>query len=520
MQSRGVVRAAGVVGSATLLSRILGYVRDMVIAYFFGTADAADAFFVAFRIPNLFRRLFAEGALTVAFVPLFTGYLVQDSRESADEFANVVFTFLSLVLVVFSLVGIVFSPFVVKVMAWGFTNEQSKFELTVLLTRIMFPYIFFVSLVALCMGILNALKHFAAPALSQVLLNLSMIASVVLFFSFFAQPVLALAYGVLVGGFLQLALQVPFLKHKGIQLTFRSHFSHPGLKKLARLMLPAALGAAVYQVNMMIITMLASFLPKGSVSYLYYADRVFEFPLSLFGIALSTAVLPAFSDHVAQNDQEGLKNTLAYSLRLVLFATIPAMVGLFVLSEPIVRLLFERGAFTEEATLLTAQALLCFTVGLWAVSGARIVVNIFYAFQDTWTPVKVTILTIIVNLVFSLLLMGPMKHAGLALAISLSSMVNLITLLAILRVRLGRLGMKKVGGSALRVLVSSAVMGVVVYGTHRSGFWMTHYVPGHEAVVLSVSICLGVVTFLICSLLLKCEEVHSLWESVRRKQGE
>ena len=515
MKSQGVVRAAGIVGFATLLSRILGYVRDMVIAYFFGTAASADAFFVAFRIPNLFRRLFAEGALTVAFIPIFTGYLVQESKESASRFVNAVFTLLSLILLLVSLLGIVFSPLIVKLMAWGFAADPDKFELTVLLTRIMFPYIFFVSLVALCMGILNALKHFAAPALSQVLLNLSMILSVVLLFRSFSQPVLTLAFGVLVGGFLQLALQVPFLTRRGVTLTWQFNFAHPGLKKLVKLMLPAALGAAVYQVNMMVITMIASFLPEGSVSYLYYSDRVFEFPVSVFGIALSTALLPALSEHVAKNEIEALKSTLTHALQLTFFITIPAMVGLGVLGLPIVRVLFERGAFTVEATALTAQALFCFNLGLWAVSGARVVVNVFYAFQDIWTPVKVTTLTIVVNLVLSVLLIKPLKHSGLALAISLSSMVNLTVLLVILRVRLGKLGLKKVIFSSVKILFSSLLMGVVVYGIYHARLWASFQFPARELVILLTSIVLGVIVFFTCAVLLKSEELFSLWEGVR-----
>jgi len=270
VQSHKVVRAASVVGVATLLSRILGYVRDMVIAYFFGTTGAADAFFVAFRIPNLFRRLFAEGSMTVAFIPIFTEYLVHESKKDAYEFANTVFAFLSLFLVILSVAGILAAPFIVKIMAWGFIDDKEKFALTVLLTRIMFPYIFFISLVALSMGILNSLKHFAAPALAPVLLNLSMILSVIILMPYFSQPVLALALGVIIGGFIQLALQIPFLKKKEVTLKVSFNFSHPGLKRLVKLMLPAVLGAAVYQINIVIITMIASFLPAGSVSYLYY----------------------------------------------------------------------------------------------------------------------------------------------------------------------------------------------------------------------------------------------------------
>ena len=516
MQPYGIIRAAGVVGLATLLSRILGYVRDIVIAYFFGTADAADAFFVAFRIPNLFRRLFAEGSLTVAFIPIFTGYLVRESKRDAYEFANTVFTLLSLILVIFSCLGIVFSPFIVKVMAWGFIDKVDKFGLTVLLTRIMFPYIFFISLVALCMGILNSLKHFAAPALAPVLLNLTMILSVIILMPYFSQPILALAIGVILGGFLQLALQIPFLKKKGISLKCNFNFFHPGLKKLAKLMVPAVLGAAVYQINMIIITMIASFLPAGSVSYLYYSDRIFQFPLALFGIALATALLPAMSDQVAQNKIVELKDSLSHGLRLILFITIPAMVGLCVLRIPIVRILFQRGAFAADATMLTAHALFCFTIGLWAVAGVRVVVNVFYALQDVWTPVKVASLSIIFNFAMCLVLMEPMKHAGLALAVSLSSMLNLMTLLLILRMRLGRLGIKKVIFSLVKILLSSGVMGMVVYLTYHSEFWVIHRFPVHDVVVLITSIFSGVMVFLFLSYLFKSAELSSLWEELRR----
>jgi putative peptidoglycan lipid II flippase len=516
MRSGGLVRAAGVVGFATLLSRILGYVRDMVIAYFFGTGDAADAFFVAFRIPNLLRRLFAEGSLTVAFIPIFTEYLVRESKKSAYEFANAVFTLLSMVLVILSCLGVVCAPLIVKIMAWGFTGNASKFELTVILTRIMFPYIFFISLVALCMGILNSLKHFAAPALAPVLLNLSMILSVIILMPYFSQPVLALALGVIIGGFTQLALQIPFLKKKEVTLKVSFNFSHPGLKRLVKLMLPAVLGAAVYQINIVIITMIASFLPAGSVSYLYYSDRVFQFPLALFGIALATASLPAMSDQVAQNKMDDLKETLSHSLRLIFFITIPAMVGLAVLGIPIVRILFQRGEFSAEATLLTAKSLLWFTVGLWSVAGVRVVANVFYALQDIWTPVKVAVVSIIGNLVLCLVLMKPLQHGGLALAVSLSSMLNLMILLVMLRMRLGRLGIRKVVFSSFKALVCSAVMGMAVYFTYHSEFWTTHQFPANGVVVLAASIVSGVFVFFFCSYLLKSDELSSLWEGVKR----
>jgi putative peptidoglycan lipid II flippase len=508
VQHRNILRAAGVVGSATLASRILGYARDMVIAYFFGTAVAADAFFVAFRIPNLFRRLFAEGSLTVAFIPIFSEYLVKESKKDALEFANVVFTFLSIILAVLCCLGITFSPIIIKLMAWGFADDQSKFDLTVLLNRIMFPYIFFISLVALCMGILNSFKHFAAPSLAPVLLNVSMILSAVILMPYLSQPVLALAFGVIAGGILQVALQIPFLKKKKVMLRFNLNFSHPGLKRLLKLMIPAIFGAAVYQLNIIIITLIASFLPAGSVSYLYYSDRIFQFPLALFGLALATASLPTMSDLVAHNRMDELKNTLSYSLRMVLFVTVPAMVGLILLRIPIVTMLFQRGVFTENSTFLTAQALLFFSVGLWAVAGVRVVVNVFYALQDIWTPVKVATVSIVCNLSLCLLLMKPMNHAGLALAVSLSSIINLSLLLVILRVRLGRLGIKNILYSLGKVVMASVIMGGVVFYSY-SIFVISGVVP------LLISIVLGIAVFIMCAYVFGCTELISLREYIK-----
>jgi len=353
------------------------------------------------------------------------------------------------------------------------------------------------------MGILNSLKHFAAPALAPVLLNTAIILSVVILMPYLSRPVLALSFGVIAGGILQLALQLPFLRIRGVKLKISFNFEHPGLRRLLKLMIPAVFGAAVYQLNIMVITLLASFLPAGSVSYLYYSDRIFQFPLALFGIALATASLPTMSDLVAHNKTEELKNTLSYSLRMVFFITIPAMVGLSLLRIPIVTVLFQRGVFTEHSTLLTAQALFSFSVGLWAVAAVRIVVNVFYAMQDIWTPVKVAIVSIVCNLVFCLLLMKPMLHAGLALAVSLSAMINLILLLTILRIRLGRLGIKNIIYSLGKIVINSTVMGVVVYLSYY-----TFPFPGVTA--LTVSILLGIVIFISCSYLFKCEELLSL----------
>jgi len=353
-----VTRAAGVVGIYTFLSRILGLVRDILIANFFGSGMSADAFFVAFRIPNLLRRLFAEGSFSVAFIPVFTEYLQNKSKEDAFILARVVLTFLVCIVTVITILGIILSPLIVRVIAPGFGGMGEKYALTVLLTRIMFPYIFLVSLLAFFMGILNSLKHFAAPAIAPIFLNLSMIVVLLFIIPSMRTPTVGLAFGVIVGGVIQMALQIPFLMSKGVSFAPKWNQRHPALKRIGMLMVPTIFGSAIYQINQLIGTLLASLLKEGSVSYLYYADRLVQFPLGVFAIAISTAVLPSLSREAAEGDIYRLKQTLSHALRLTMFITIPAMVGLIVLRQPIIRLLFQRGAFTSLTTIMTAQALL------------------------------------------------------------------------------------------------------------------------------------------------------------------
>jgi putative peptidoglycan lipid II flippase len=457
-----ITKAAGVVSVATLLSRILGLVRDIVIAAFFGAGPAADAFFVAFRIPNLLRRLFAEGSLTISFIPVFAEYLLKRGRDEAFALARSSWWLLTITLAAVSVLGVLLSPLIVKIIGMGFISSPEKFDLTVLLTRIMFPYIFFVGLVALAMGILNTLGHFAAPACSPALLSVSMVSSVLLISPHLEQPILGLGVGVMIGGGLQLTLQIPFMIRKGFRLFVRSPLYHTAIKRIALLMTPAVFGAAVYQINILVGTLLATLLSEGSVSYLYYADRMVQFPLGVFAIALATAVLPSLSKQAAMNDMEGLRSSFSYALRLVFFITIPAMTGLIILREPIISLLFERGAFNAAASHLTAEAVLYYAVGLWAFSGVRIVISAFYSLQDTKTPVKTAVVALLTNIVLSILLMGPMRHGGLALATSLASAVNLTLLILALRRRLGRIGAKGILESVFKSVICAAVMGGVI----------------------------------------------------------
>jgi putative peptidoglycan lipid II flippase len=511
-----ITKAAGIVSVATLLSRVFGLVRDIVIAAFFGAGPAADAFFVAFRIPNLLRRLFAEGSLTISFIPVFAEYLLKRGRDEAFALARSSWWILTMTLAVVSVLGVFFSPLIVKIIAPGFISSPDKFDLTVLLTRIMFPYIFFIGLVALAMGILNTLGHFAAPACSPALLSVAMVSSVLLISPHLEKPVLGLAVGVIIGGGLQLTLQIPFMIRKGFRLFVRGPLYHAAIKRIALLMTPAVFGAAVYQINILVGTLLATLLPEGSVSYLYYADRMVQFPLGVFAIALATAVLPSLSRQAAVNDMEGLRSSFSYALRLVFFITIPAMTGLIILREPIISLLFQRGAFDAAASRLTAEAVLYYAVGLWAFSGVRIVVSVFYSLQDTTTPVKTAVVSLLVNIVLSILLMGPMRHGGLALATSIASAVNLTLLILALRRRLGRIGARGILESVFRSAACAVAMGAII---GLVGVWAGPKCSGSSWCLLVWvfgSVGAGTILYGGLAYLLKCRELSTVIDMVGR----
>ena len=517
-EHKAMTRAAGVVGFWTTLSRILGFVRDMVTALFMGAGPGADAFFVAFRIPNLLRRLSAEGAFSAAFIPTYVETLQKDGSSEAARLARITFTFAAIVLAVVTVAGIIFSPWIVRVVAPGFLDNPSKFELTVHLNRIMFPYIFFISLVALAAGVLNSMGHFGAPAAAPVLLNIAMIASVAIFCtSFNVPPFYALAWGVVAGGILQLLLQLPYLVAVGVRLRPDFHFRHPALKKVGTLFVPAAFGGAVYQINVMVGTILASWLPAGGVSWLYYADRIVELPLGVFGIALGTAVLPSMSRQATNGDLTALSRSVSFALRLTAFFTIPAMVALILLREPILSVLFQRGRFTWVDTQATAYALLWYTVGLWAFSGLKVVTQAFYSMMDTRTPLWVAIGAVIVNLGAGLLLMGPMKQGGLALATSLSAAFNVSVLFAILIRRLGQFPIGEFASSLTKISIASLIMGIpLVYG-RTLGDWGRGFTATNGLALLGC-IVVGLIVFAVAAYLLRCKEMRSLLSLLRERK--
>jgi putative peptidoglycan lipid II flippase len=513
-----VAKAAGIVGAATMISRVFGLVRDMIIAAFFGASWMTDAFWIAFRIPNMLRRLLGEGSLTISFVPVFTEYLEKKSKEEAIELAQNVFTILSVILAVVSVVGILASPIIVGILAPGFIADPHKFGLTVFLNQLMFPYIFFISLVALCMGILNSFRHFTAPALSPVMLNIAMIASAFFLRPFFTEPITALAVGVLIGGVLQLAMQWPFLIKYGFKLKFRFNFQHPGIKQIGQLFLPAILGAGVSTINVAVVGMiLASLLPSGSVTYLFYADRVMELPLGVFAIAIGTASLPSFSKHVAAGQIDELKSSISFSLRLILFLTIPAMVALIALNLPIISVLFQRGAFDARAAQSTGQALLCYALGLWAFSVLRVFVSSFYSLQDAKWPLKAAVITLIVNVLASLILMQPLKHNGIALAGSIAASVNVLVLAFVLKNKIGIYLDRAFFISIFKIVVSALVMLLAVFLFDLINPWDTSAAFRIRLFYLMASILIGAGVFFICAYLLKSPEMYAVVNMAKRR---
>lgn len=507
-------KAAGVVGGATLLSRLLGFVRDAAIAWYFGAGLASDAFIAAFRLPNLFRRLFGEGAISAAIVPTLTEVLVRQGRAEANRIAAVALRLTGVILSVATVACVAAAPWLIRIFAPGF--ELQKYQLTVVLARIMLPYVLLVCMVALSGGILNVYGHFAAPALSPAFLNVGMIGAIFLMAPQLGTPVLALAFGVLIGGCLQFGLQIPPLIKAGVRFWEPCGWFHPALKSAARLLMPVIVGGAVYQINILIGTLLGTLLAEGSVTYLYFADRLVQFPLGVFAAAATTAVLPSLSRQAAAQDHDAFKATLVQALRMIFFATVPAMVGLILLGEPIVGLLFERGEFDALATRLTAGALSYYAVGLWAFATVRILAAGFFALQDTRTPLLAAMASICANLSLGLVLMKPLGHSGLALAASAASILNLVILTGAINSRVGGLDWQRLLPSLLRTILSSALMGLVVWGLAEVVVDGSTQTPGARALGLLVAISAGVGTYLAVCRLLSSQELAVVLAEIRK----
>lgn len=513
-----VIRAVGTISFATLISRILGFARDMVVARAFGAVGVTDAFFVAFRIPNLLRRLLGEGALSTAFIPVFAEYRAKASSREFARMLRAISGAMVAILAAVTLAGILLAPWIVKVTAPGFWSEPAKALLTVGLTRLMFPYLFFVGLAALATGVLNSLRHFLTPALSPVVFNLSLIAATLWLAPSLPEPITALAWGVLLGGVGQLCLQLPALVRRGISLRLAVEPDHPAIGRISRLLAPTIFGLAVTQLNVFVNTLIASFLREGSISYLYYADRVMEFPFGIFSIAIATAVLPTMADQAVRQQVAELKATLAFALRLVVFISIPASLGLLILADPIVRVLFERGQFGPASTAATAWALGFYALGLTTFSAVKVVAPAFYALRDTRTPVWIGIGAMAVNVGASLLLMGPLAHGGLALATTLASAVNAVGLLFWLRRRIGRLGLRAILESLGRTALAALAMAFVCLGSLAlQPSWVT-VSRWAEAGWLGFTIALSIGVYLAASLAMGGQEVNLVRDALQRRK--
>ncbi len=519
-----VAKAAGIVGSATLVSRVMGYVRDMAMSWAFGTGMTADAFYMAYRIPNLLRELLAEGSMSAAFIPVFTETLTNESRESARRLANALFARFLVLLIILTSLGIFFAPYVVKVIGagWVLKAEHDKYILGVTLTRLMFPYLLFIGLAALAMGMLNSLRSFLAPALSPVMLNVMTITAVVLSLRFLSQPIMGVAVGVVLGGLFQFLIQVPGLRQQGMMLKLQFKPNHPGVGRIARLAAPVFFSSSVNQINILMGTIFASFLATGSIAYLFYGMRFIHFPLGIFGIAIATAVLPTMSTQAARREMAEFRETLSFGLRLVFFIMFPAMAGLITLRVPIVNLLLQRGQFDHISTQGTAVALLFYAVGLWSMAGVRIVVQAFYALQDTRTPVMIAIIALFTNIACSaaFILWTPLQHGGLALAASLASMVNISLLTIQLRKKIGRMDGRRILASLLRIIPASIAMGAIGWWISKDLVWEQGGKSLYKMGLLGGGMAVSVLFYITAMWLMKSEELKFIWGMVkRRKRG-
>ena len=533
-ENRRIARAAGLVASLTLVSRIAGLLRDMVTGYYFGTGIAADAFFVAFRLPNLLRRFVGEGAMSVAFIPVFTEYLTQRSAAQAERALRAVATGFTAITVTVSIVGIGLAPYWLELLAPGFSAQPEAMALTVRLARWLFVYLPLISAVALLGGFLNALRHFLAPALAPLLLNLAMMGCAVALVPLLGTPVLALVAGVLLGGVLQLALQIVPLARRGISLAPLWAPRHPAMGRVLRLLAPSALGAAAYQINVMLSTSLASVLRPGSVSALWYAGRVFEFPIGLVAVAIGTAALPSFAEQAVRGAYPELRRSLAFAVALTTVLAVPASIALVVLAQPITAVLFHRGAFGVEEVERTALALQAYAIGLWPLAIVRVVVPAFYALRDVRTPVVAAVAALFANALASLALIGTVPaghaswlaaaiaraaaalhsadlgHVGLALAASVAAAVNVACLVPALARRLGGIELRPILAALVRSVVAAVPMAVLVYAAAGRVDWVA---PGHmafKALWLAATIAAGLLAFAATAIALGGPEVQAL----------
>jgi putative peptidoglycan lipid II flippase len=516
-----LARSAGTVGLATMASRVLGLLRDVVFASLFGAGDQMDAFRVAFRIPNLVRDLFAEGAMSAAFVPTFTRHLQHHGKAAAWRLGNLVISMLLVVTGAIALAGILGAGPLTRLFASGYAAVPGKLDLTIALTRVMFPFLMMVAAAVAFMGMLNSLRHFFVPALSPALFNVGAIFAAFAFVPAMTPlgwpPMLGLAFGTLLGGLLQAAVQWPALRHEGFRFHFELAPRDPGMREVLRLMIPGTVGLAAVQINVFVNTALATGQGTGAVSWLDYAFRLMYLPIGLFGVSIATAALPTVSSFAAREDLNGVRATVSSGLRMMLMLNVPATVGLIALAAPIVGLIYERGRFASADTAATAAALMFYAPGLVGYSAVKIASPTFYALRDSRTPVVASMLSVAANVVLNVTLVRVLGYRGLALGTALSALLNAGLLLGLLRGRIGGIDGRRVGTSLLKILAASAVMAVAAIwaeGAARAWLAGTSLLP--RMVHVGTGIVTGLLALMAAARALRIAEFDQALASVLR----
>jgi len=509
-KSHSILRAFTVSSLMTLLSRITGYLRDAIIAAFLGASPHSDAFFVAFRIPNMFRRLFGEGALTPAIVPVVSEILQKNKNDR--EIQSIIGTTM-LVVGLITIFGIILAPYIVNVLAYGFSKDKDLLQLTIQITRITFPYLFFISLVAVFMGILNAKHHFFAPSFSPVLLNLSMIASLIVL-RFYILPVYALAFGVIIGGFLQLLFQIPFLKENKLPILPIFDYKTKAVREVYHLVLPSLFGLAITQINVLIDTLVASFLKPGTVSYLYYADRLLELPIGIFTVSFASALLPSISSKVIEKNNEGVVLDFNKTLVNCFIFILPSMTFLLFFGSDLITTLFKRKAFDLEAVTGSYRALIGYSLGLPFFTFNRLITPLFYAYKKTKDPVKAGFIAMWVNIIIDVMLM-PLGALGLSTATTLSAIANAIFLHRFFTKNHHTLSLNDSIKKSLKILIASLIPAIFLK------IVLFYLVLPTQTFIFKVFMLLVVALlylffYLIFLMLFKIEEIKIIWTRLKR----
>jgi len=509
-----IAKYAGIVIIATIFCRVLGLGREIVISNRFGAGIETDAFFIAFMIPNLLRSFLGEGALNSAFIPIFAEYLTNHDRKKAEYVANNVLNILILILIIVVFLGIWAAPLLINIIAIGFKSNIYKYELAVNLTRIIFPYIGFVAVAALFMGILNSYDHFLTPALAPAMLNISVIIfAITLSYKY---GIYSIALGVILGGICQALVQTPALIRKKIKYRFTVDFKDPGVKKLLKLLLPVMIGLAITQINVVVDRTIASTLIDGSISALYYSNRLVQFPLGAFGIAISIAIFPTLAKYTAKNNIPEFKKSLLFGLKMLIFITVPSAVGLIVLKDSLIRLIYEHGIFSRVATNMTASALLYYSIGLFAYACVRLITMSFYALKDTKTPVKIGVYIVFINIALDLILIRYLAHSGLALATSVAAILNMIILLKVLQDKIGNIELKSQASFLIKIIISSIFLGIIcVLVSNYLGSVLDLNDKYNQIIQVTASIFSGGLVYFIISYILGVKEVRSLKQSIK-----